>query len=149
MIKKIAVLVNSLLVSELSYNVLKFANKLSEDKNLNVVVFTQNVAPSAFENKVAVMTVDESFKYSGTFVTTDLDTTKQALKCLNVQRLIFYVYDLEFMRGKNDFLKNNEIYRDDKVELVCRSESHAKVLRNYSNKDVQVKSLEEVFNEIK
>lgn len=63
-------------------------------------------------------------------------------------KLIFYVWDLEWLRpGKNDYLYNLQAYNDVDV-LIARHTEHIAPIKNYSNREpIMIKDfdLEEIM----
>lgn len=122
------ILVNNLLPSQLN-NIL-----LSKD----ITVFTRdNLIPTS--NKVSVFGLYELNYFHGSLITFDLDNTDYAIKTHGAFDVIFYVWDLEWLRNKKNFIENVKIYRS--VKLYCRSKSHQIAIEQYCNIKPEIKDL--------
>jgi hypothetical protein len=93
--------------------------------------------------------------FKGTIITTTLDTTLMTLarNTRKDNRVVFYVWDLEWMRPqKNNYQYNQNIfYRVHKI--VSRSTNHAKAIENYANRKVdlilKIFNIKEIINGFK
>ena len=61
-----------------------------------------------------------------------------ALKAVNQTKKFFYIWDLEWTRGRTrtDFTKNLSSYRNENINLIARSKDHALAIQNYCNRKV-------------
>ena len=128
--------------SQISCEAIKLANKIEN----SVLFFEQLVAPS-IPIKCSTMCVTEMMNFSGTLVTTNIENTRMANKIANRNgiKLIFYVWDLEWLRpGKQNYLYNIETYHMPN-ELVVRNEDHIGPLQNYCNRQPIFKDFQQVI----
>jgi hypothetical protein len=85
--------------------------------------------------------------FRGTLVTTNIANTLMCNKLINrnAVKLIFYVWDLEWLRpGKQNFLYNVEAYKIPDI-LVVRNKEHFFPLLNYCGREPQIKNFSEVI----
>ena len=117
--------------SQVTYEAIKLANALE-----NSIIFFEQLIPPCIPVKCATMCITEVMNFSGTLVTTNIENTRMANKIVNRNRckLIFYVWDLEWLRpGRQNYLYNQEAYFMPDV-LVARSEEHIGPITNYCNR---------------
>lgn len=80
------------------------------------------------------MPVSEIYGFDGVLITTDLNTTQKALNAFGWTKILFYIWDLEWLRMPqkrwHDLIG---IYGNEKLSLVCRSEEHLKAVRQCWN----------------
>ena len=134
---KFGVILKDLSASWLSYLVLKQINTIIEEKtNDDFVIFFENVAPMCMAPKCATMSVNEIWNFEGTLVSTDFSTHEMLNAVINNKcNKIFYIWDLEWLRNKKNFIENISILRNPDVEIVVRNKIHSKAFRNYANRE--------------
>jgi len=133
-VKKVGIAVNNLGMSQLSYNItVEINNLLLENHSLDIVLFYENISESCMYPMFARMNISEIWSFDGMLISTDLKTSELSLKCLTPRKKIFYCWELEFLKDKN-YIKNIEIYRNEELELITRSNHYAKALENYCNR---------------
>lgn len=93
-----------------------------------------------FKGNMPIFEVEYLHYAQDNIITFSLDNAQRALK--TAQTIHFMVWDLEWLRGKTDFIYNVDIYN--KVDyLLCRSESHQKAIYNYCNRKPKIVKLNE------
>jgi hypothetical protein len=101
-------------------------------------VFFENLVPPIISPKCATMCTNELPSFTGCIITTTIDTTSMAIAHNGNKdnRIIFYVWDLEWLRkNKNIYLYNyNAMVKAHK--LIARSNKHAKAIENYCGRKV-------------
>ena len=120
--------------SQLGYMALNQANLLAQ-QNESCFIFFENTKLPCVRPLVSCMNISELHTFNGTLISTSIDTTLYAINSITNTRKIFYVWDLEWLRpNKNNFLYNMQAFRNEQVEIMCRSERHAKLIENYCNR---------------
>jgi GTP:adenosylcobinamide-phosphate guanylyltransferase len=133
--------------SQIAFHTIKEINRIVNNGYLNdIIVFFEQLTPPIIKPNCSVMCINELMSFKGILITTTLDNTTMAIaRSVNKEnKIIYYVWDLEWMRpGKNIYLYNyNAFQRVNKI--VARSSNHAKAIENYCNK--KVNSIIEEFN---
>ena len=135
---KIGISVNDLIPSQLSYYLTKNINeKCSDSVDHDFVIFFENLSGKITEPNFGMMNTTEIWSFQGHLITTSISTTLTAIKSMSPSEKYFYVWDLEWLRdrGKN-FEYNIPAFIDKDIKLIARSETHAKAIKNYCNRDV-------------
>jgi len=128
--------------SQITYEAVKLANKIQ-----NSILFFEQLTPPCVPINCATMCLTETMNFQGTLITTSIANTLLVNKLINrnAVKLIFYVWDLEWLRpGKQNFLYNIEAYKIPDV-LVVRSQEHLFPLLNYCGRKPEVKDFSEVI----
>lgn len=73
--------------------------------------------------------------YSGHVICSSIETLKVALKTHGNYNIYLYLWDLEWLRDGGNF-ENYKVISDNRVTLISRSESHSKIIENFSNRKV-------------
>lgn len=110
-------------------------------------IFYQEMVPFCMQPSVPVMNVTEMWGFNGTIIATTLDLAEMALNVSGDK--IFYPWDLEFLRGNKNFMRNVSIYRNPNLRLIARSNDHGIELSNYCNRDPEVVHDLDIFRMIK
>lgn len=135
------IIVTHLGSSQATYEAIKLANSLDDA----VLFFEQLVSPCVPVD-CATMCITEAMNFKGTLVTTNIENTRMANRLVNRKqaKLIFYVWDLEWLRpGKQAYQYNYEAYHMPDV-LVARSQEHVGPLKNYCNREPIAKEFTQV-----
>jgi hypothetical protein len=143
----IGIVVPHLGSSQISFYAIKEVNRIiNAGYPDDITLFFEHLIPSIIPPKCAVMCVNEIMSFKGTLITTTLDTTLMSLARNTRQnnRIIFYVWDLEWTRfNHGDYLANYDIFHK-AHKLVARSANHARAIENYCNRKAD--SIVEWFN---
>jgi hypothetical protein len=133
--------------SQIAFHSIKEINRLIDNNYLDdIVLFFEHLVSPIIMPKCAKMDAIELSSFTGHIITTTINTTVTAISrnSNRINKIIYYVWDLEWMRPqKNVYLYN--YYAFNQVnKIISRSINHAKAIENYSNRKVD-KIIEE-FN---
>lgn len=134
----IGISVHDLIPSQLSYFLTKNINdKCSDSIEHDFVIFFENLSGKIIEPNFGMMNTTEVWSFQGHLITTSISTTMTAIKSMSPAKKYFYVWDLEWLRdlGKN-FEYNIPAFIDEDINLIARSKTHARAIKNYCNRDV-------------
>jgi hypothetical protein len=88
--------------------------------------------------KCAGMNVSEIWSYSGILISTTIDNTILLSKAAINATKLFYVWDLEWLRDKKDYVYNMQAFRNPQIQLMARSKDHAQAIEKYCNRQVSI-----------
>jgi hypothetical protein len=134
MVIKIGVVLNDTLLNQQSFLIINQLNALVRNPDCDAVLFCENKTPTCIPPEVPIMNVADISKFDGLLIATNLNNAEMVMKCISPSKKIFYVWELEWLRGKQDFERNVATYR--RLPLVARSDDHAKAIFNYCNEPV-------------
>ena len=135
---KIGIILNNLGASQLAYYVIRNINEQSEASvEDDCTIFFENMSPLVIKPLVGSMNTSEIWNFDGTLISTSFENTISSLNAATSAKRYFYVWDLEWLRphGKS-FERQVLAYADKDINLIARSEDHAKAIWNYCNRDV-------------
>lgn len=137
----IGIIVPHLGASQISFYAIKAINQLVQSGYKDdLVLFFENLVPPILSPQCATICINELMSFKGVLITTTIDNTTNAL-AMNSRKdnqIIFYVWDLEWMRpGKNAYLYNYKAFQQ-ATKIIARSQAHAKAIENYSNRKVDL-----------
>jgi hypothetical protein len=150
-------MVNNLGNSQLSYMLIRNINNeyINNNHDIDYIVFYDVLAARLMIKPMfSCMSSCENYGQSGYTVATSSDQAMRLLKTAGCQRRILYLWDLDWIRGqqRHSYPLFSQIYHDPSLEIICRSESHAKLLENSFNvkpigivEDFNLKQLKEVL----
>lgn len=135
---KIGVVLGDLGPSQLSYYVVKNINQRCETTAKDdFVAFVENISTHILEPDFGIMNIGEVWSFDGVLIATSVSTALQVIKAVNSAEKYFYVWDLEWMRQSgHDFAYTVKAFNDPKINLIARSEEHARAIKNYCNREV-------------
>jgi hypothetical protein len=81
------------------------------------------------------MCVNEIWPFKGKLIATSIETAIAVNNVVSEVERYFYVNDLEWIRGKSDFIHNMQAFHSN-IRIFARSKEHAKIIENYSNRKV-------------
>jgi hypothetical protein len=136
--KNIGIVLPNLGNCQLSYLVIGQINEiLQSGKDMQFTIFCEDFSRHHMKALCPVVNVLLAASFDGLIITTNLSTTAKILNTIHKSKHLFYVWDLEWIRNKNqNYLQSWPIYNS--VSLFTRSEPYAKAIRNYTNKEVTI-----------
>ena len=136
--KKIGIIVKDLSPSYLSFCLIDMINKqVEETPDYDFIIFYENRYPNPLDVLCSTMSSSEIWNFDGTLISTTAANTMLSINAIAPKKKFFYVWDLEWCRphGKGfDYMI--QAYNNKGVDLIARSEDHAKAIKNYCNRDV-------------
>tara|TARA_R110002110_G_scaffold404333_1_gene622530 strand:- start:104 stop:565 length:462 start_codon:yes stop_codon:yes gene_type:complete len=135
---KTGFVVRNLAPSQLSYYLINSINGEMENSCTDeAVVFIQEPSIKMKANNFSMLNSTEMWSFSGSLISTDISTTRQLSSLFGISKKFFYVWDLLWCRPQ---WRNHELtikaFTDPSIRLIARSEDHAKMIKNYCNRDV-------------
>lgn len=132
--KQVGILLDNLGASQLAYLAIQYVNLLVRESNQYDFIFLyENMVQPCIKPYCGQMNLSECWNISDTLLSTSLSTAKIAQSTVSPAKHVFYVWDLEWMRRPMPFKPVVDIYRGADV-LIARSQKHASVLENYTNR---------------
>lgn len=118
--------------SQLSYYASMQINSfIKNHPSVNLITCCLNNTPQKFGVRTANVPITELNSFDGLIITTDIDTTMFAKNLVRQNDVLFYVWDLEWLRaGNKNYFRNISAYRN--VLLATRSQPYAIELMKYS-----------------
>jgi hypothetical protein len=132
---KIAAIVDSLSVSQCAHSLINSFNVLSKDNS--VCCFYTNLSPFVVTPNFAVMNVFHASSFHGNIFATNIFGAKVLTEIKSKSRKFLYLWDLEWLRSPMDFKQTVNILNSPNIEVVARSNDHALLIENYTNKTVR------------
>jgi hypothetical protein len=125
--------------AQISYYAIKAINNaIAQSREHDFVLFFEQITTPVIKPDCGTMCVNELMLFQGTLITTTLANTAMAISqsSRKANKIIYYVWDLEWLRpNKNNYLENFKTFNL-ASELVARSTNHAKAIQNYCNRQV-------------
>lgn len=151
------VLVPDLSPSQRSYFLIRNTNAIHINRpDINVQVFIENVSLACMRTNFSVMNVAEAWAQPGPIIATSLSTAAKLIHYPCATRKLFYLWDLEWIRGSKIYNHYAPVYLNKELELVCRSKEHADLVSTAFNKEVKyivedfnIDGFLEIVNEVK
>jgi len=136
---KIGIILDNVGVSQLAYYAIQQSNKIIESRDdSTVIVFYCNMAKPCTQPCFPIMQIAEAWGFEGILISTDLQSTQKMLVMPSAEKKIFYIWDLEWTRGQvNNYHAMAEIYQNEDLTLIARSEEHKKAIEDAWNRPVR------------
>lgn len=135
---QIGVIVKDLSSSQLNYYLLKNGNKWIENAKNDIIVFAQSIVRPLILPKFSVMNCVEICGFHGSLVATTLETAALMLNVATTTKRYLYCNDMEYLRGQfRNYAMAAQIYRNPRLELICRGRDHAIAIENCFNRPVK------------
>ena len=127
---KAGILVNKVDTSQLGYTLCMSVNELmQEDPSLDIMVFYETWGKPPGPTNFCMLMERECWGLDGPIIATNLHTAQRAIRCPGPTKKYFYVWNLEWTMLQNVMFEHlQEIYCHPNLELIARSESHAKII---------------------
>lgn len=139
-VKKLAVCVRDLGPSQLTFRLIAAANELvGAGEGVDVLALFERPARPCLAMNFAATHLAEGYGYDGVVLATSLSTARAALGFPSASRRLFYLWDLEWLRGgKGTFRRLRAVYGDPRLTLLARSPDHAAAARAAWNREAVV-----------
>jgi hypothetical protein len=135
----IGIVVPHLGPSQISFYAIKEINRLVAEKYPHdLVLFFEQLINPVIQPQCASMCINELMSFKGILITTTIDNTTMSIarNTRKDNKIVFYVWDLEWMRpNKNIYLYNYKAFNS-VHKLIARSENHKKAIENYANRPI-------------
>jgi len=151
---KVSFVVNNLGASQLSHEIIEFGNKITQDDGIPLLVFFDQMHRHPQQILFSTMNIVEAYNYGGLFITTSVDITQRTLSFPCSKKVLFYIWDLEWIRSQQPYAYWAEIYRNPNLKLIARNAEYAGVIStsfntpvHYVCQDFKYESLREIILE--
>lgn len=131
---KIAAIVDNLGPSQKSFYLIKEFNKACSNISLCLSGFFVRSAIPVVPIMFSCKSVSFLSGFHGAAISTTIKEADMLLKSSNNSRKIFYMWDAEWLIYPKNFDEISSVLLDNRLDIVCRSDSHAKLLENFCNK---------------
>lgn len=111
-------------------------NEINKIQNHNTIVFFETFSAPMKPIKCGTLCLNELINFDGLLITTNLYNTEMAANLINrnKSKIVFYVWDLEWLRrDRQNFIHNYNIYSLPDL-LITRCKDHSVMLENYCNR---------------
>ncbi len=132
----ISAVIEDLGTSQKAFYLIKEFNKISSDVNVCASVFFERPAIPVTKPLFACRSISFLSAHNGTAIATTLQEADRLLKSNNSAKKYLYLWDLEWLEQPVYFSAACNVLRDERLRLIARSDSHAKVIENFCNKQI-------------
>lgn len=130
--KSLGLIIPSLVTSQLAFFAIHRLNNISYNTHdIDCVAFVENVDKPCVPNLFSIMEMTQIWNFHGTLISTTLENASFAINATTNAKKIFYIWDLEWLRGKKNFKNNLSILRNPNINLATRSKDYADLTYNY------------------
>lgn len=128
---KISTLVDNIGPSQKAFYMIKEFNKLTKDVGNSCSVFINRITSPVTKPLFPCLSVAFLAEYSGNIVVTTLREAETVLKTSSNTEKYLYLWEMEWLNGAISHSDACEVMKNFKI--IARSESHARVIKNFSN----------------
>lgn len=126
---KAGILIESLGMSQKAYEIIREINKINSlDEYWDIIVFYLEYDKFIIPPKFALMNMIEAYGMDCPLISTSIETTKTLSNCIKATRKFFYVFEMEWANSSHDVDELLSVYTNPNIELIARSDDHAKVI---------------------
>ena len=134
---KIAVYLNSLGPSQLSYIVINALNKLADDGK-SVIAFYDELSVPCFKANFSRSQIFDGYSYDGTIVSTSIMGAAKVSTFPAPSKKLLYMWDLDWLRvPQKDYKTIYNILHEDGLDIIARNEKYKKVIEDCWNVKVK------------
>jgi len=123
-------LVDHIGASQMAFSLLR---KSQHFKN-PTTIFCDRIRTPCLQPMVPVMQIIEAWGQNGISIATSVDMADRLLSFPCANKRFFYVWDMSWMDDNRKFINLSHIFRG--IEIIARSEYHAKLIGNNFNVNV-------------
>jgi len=124
--------------SQLAFALTSTLNDLADTRSdLDAIVYYNTMHRIYMTPKFAMMQMVEAWGQPGYTIATSVATARKMLSFPGTQKRLFYVWDLEWIRGEQIYYDMfAPLYQDPSIVLIARSKIHADAINNCFNTGV-------------
>lgn len=139
-LKNLSILVPNIGASQSSFYLINELNNLAKIRpELDAIVFYENRHKSCLPTNFSTMEISEAWCNSGPVVASSYSTASK-MSSFPSERKLFYVWDLEWLRSRDVYQRyeqHKDVYCDESIELIARSDSNKRCIENAFNRPVE------------
>lgn len=132
----ICAIIKDLGPSQKAFYLIKSFNELSKLVSISTSVFYERPSIPVVRPLFSCMGISFVSSYAGNAISTTLEEADKLLKSNTSCKKYLYLWDLEWLESPMFFTRAYEILSDERLNIIARSESHAKIIENFCNKNV-------------
>lgn len=130
----ITAVVGDLGPSQKSFYFIKNFNELSKNPNFSCSAFVCNIGVPVTKPLFSCSSVSFFSDYFGIAISTTIAEADMLLKSSNNSKKYLYLWDIEWLVRTMNYSQVCSILMDERLNIIARSESHAKIIENFCNK---------------
>lgn len=130
----VSAIVDHLGPSQKSFYLIKEFNKTSHRTDICVSVFFERASIPVTPLMFSCKSIAFLSGYHHVAISTTIANTDMLLKSNNNAKKYFYMWDIEWLTKPSHYSNISKVLLDPKLSIICRSESHEKLLFNFCNK---------------
>ncbi len=138
--KSLSFLVPNTGASQMSFYLIHELNNLAKtNPSIDSIVFYENRHKNCLPTNFATMEISEAWSKRDNLISCSFSCAKKMIK-FPCKKKLFYVWDLEWIRNTyylQEYESYKNVYCNESVELIARSEEHKKLIENAFNRDVK------------
>lgn len=132
----ISAIVKNLNASQKNYFLIKEFNKISANPNFSCSIFVEQVGIPVTKPLFSCPAIAFFSGYKGKSIATTLEETVTMIRTATNSDMFLYLWDLEWLNNPVVYEQALLILLNDNLRIIARSESHAKIIENFCNKEV-------------
>lgn len=133
---KIAGIVGDLGPSQKSFYMIKEFNKAAMLKDYSLSAFYSRPSVPVTRPFFSCKNISFLAGYDGVAIATDLISADMLLKSNTASDKYLYLWDIDWITNPVNFSVACDILLDDRLKLIARSDSHATIINNFCNKQL-------------
>lgn len=126
----IGLIVKEISLSDAHYSMTINLNRAQESRiDVSPTIFRMTPGYIPYVCRFGVLELKQAWGFTGPLMVCSEDCVKSLLNMPSTNDKYFYVWDLEWLYKNHSYEYNNNIYNNDKIKLIARSQSHFDVLK--------------------
>ena len=126
--------VNDLGPSQKSFYLIKEFNKLSANTEYSCSVFVNQMNVPVTPALFSCSNISFFSGFNGVAIATTLTEADSLLQTTNSADKYLYLWDIEWLTKVPNFTSVCNVLRDERLNIIARSDSHAAIIENFCNK---------------
>jgi hypothetical protein len=124
-VKKLGIVIKSPGQTQQFYTLIVQMNKMVEEhSDVDVILFYYDMGVVPMVTKFAMMEIPYAINFDGTLIATSPQSAPLLLSALRPKDRYLYMWDLDWKFRDSSFADNQNIYLNDKIDLISRSVDH-------------------------
>ena len=114
--------------SQMGFAISTELNSLHDTTDINPFLFYEVYGKIPHFPKFCMQQTCLSWNFKGVLLSTSASLTHKLKTCIHAKKKLFYVWNLEWISNLNTYTYYRDVFMDEDVDLIARSEYHAELI---------------------
>lgn len=127
----IGIAIDNLNSNEFNKSLTQYCNEwINTDNRHSVNIFLEDIIPTDLLLKVPIFQLYHLYGFYGYVIATNMQLARRILTFPGQKQCFFYIYDITWYRNKYHYRDLENIYCNENLKLICKTEEQKHIIKN-------------------